>query len=102
MWPKAALTQRSTELGTILGKYNVLAQYNCVAGKVRRFFGGHFDQVRNMMANCPLRILVEGRRIPNGAPFGQRTETGVQMVIAVLDQFDREDQAIQNLCEFVV
>src|SRR6266404_4959704 len=55
-----------------------------------------------MMANCPLRILVEGRRIPNGIPFGERTETSVQMIVAVLNQLDREDQAVQELCELVV
>src|SRR6266481_1958002 len=102
MQQEAALTQYRAELRVILRQYNVLAQDNCVTGKVRCFLGGHFDQIGNMLANCPLRILVEGRRIPNGAPFGERTETGVQMVIAVLDQFDREDQAVQELCELVV
>src|SRR6266403_3505814 len=100
--PEASFAQRRAKLRAILGQYDVLAQYNCVTSKVCRFLGGNLDQVRNMMADCPLGVFVERRRIPYRTAARQRTETCVQMVIAVLDQFHREDQAVQKLCELVV
>ena len=57
-----------------------------------RFLGAGFDQLRHMMADYLLGVLIEGRRMPHGAAISQGAKAGVEVIVTVLDQFDRDRQ----------
>src|SRR5690242_15076837 len=67
---------------------DVPADHDGVAGKTLgvRAFG--FDQVGYKRANCLLAVVIESGWVPDRLVVGERTEAGVEVVIARVDQFD--------------
>ena len=50
-----------------------------------------------MIADGALAVFVERRRKPDRAAIGQRTEAGIEMIKARIDQFDRDDETAQHI-----
>src|SRR5205809_1991122 len=51
-----------------------------------------------MLADCALAIFVEGKRKPKRAAVWQRAKTGIQVIKARINQFDRDHQAAEHVC----
>ena len=52
-----------------------------------------------MLADCALAVLVEGHRKPKSPAVGQRTKTGIQVIKARINQFHRDHQAAEHVCD---
>jgi hypothetical protein len=50
-----------------------------------------------MIANRPLAIFVKSSRKPHRPAISQRTETGVDVIKARIDQFDGNNQAPEHV-----
>ena len=86
----------------VTGQDHVFPEHHCVAGKVSRFLGASFDQLRHMMADYLLGVLIEGRRMPHGAAISQGAKAGVEVIVTVLDQFDRDRQPSQHVAQYLM
>src|SRR5437016_7702849 len=63
---------------------------------MRRFIGTNGDQFAHVVANGPLAVFVEGSGKPKRRVVWQRTKTGIEMIKARIDKFDRNDQAAEH------
>src|SRR2546423_13532409 len=61
------------------------------------FFFDDVDQIAEMVANRALAVFVECLWKPEGAAVGQRTEAGVDVVKARINQFDGNDEAAEQV-----
>mgnify|MGYP001794965287 CR=1 FL=1 len=64
-----------------------------------RFLFLNVDQIGHVIADRPLPVFIERGREPDCAAVGQRTEAGVDVVKARIDQTDRNDGAVENLAD---
>jgi len=67
------------------------------AYRISRFLGFNVNQVRHMVANDPLAVLIERRRKPEGASIRQRTKTSVQMIETRVHQLHRDNETAQHV-----
>ena len=91
----AALREGSGEFGAAFGENDLFVEDDCVAGELHRLLGRDFDPISNVLGDGALAVFIKGAREPDNAAIGQRAKASVQMVEAVLDQFERDGQAIQ-------
>ena len=88
----AAIPQGRDQLRGAFGQNDVAIEHNGVAGKVCGFFRCHIDQIAQMIPNCALSVFIERRRKPNCPAIRQRTKTGIDVIKARIDQFDRDNK----------
>ena len=60
------------------------------------------DQIRHVLAERPLAVVVERGRIPDRLAGGERAEAGVEVVVAGVDQFHRNHAAAEHAADLLM
>ena len=58
--------------------------------------------LRHVLANRALAVVVERRRIPDRFAVGERAEAGVEMVVAGVDELDRNHAAAEHAADLLM
>src|SRR5262245_31105681 len=86
------------ELWRSLGQNDVFLDYHSVTRKVRSLFRCDIDQIRHVLTDHALAVLIKGVWKPERAAVRQRTKASIKVIKPWINQLHRNGETTKHFC----